>query len=170
MIFPTGLKEPVLPHNPPFLSEAISLRTIGCVGEPQLRESKNQELMMVTWAPLSTIADAGLPLTSIGTIIDRPLASSELETQTFTSLIAGLMGTGLGELLWEDLFGDRLLTLVGGGGQPCSASDAGVTVSGNGWPCGLWTGFQPLNPALRCLMVWLWGLVASLAIVTARKE
>ena len=105
---------------------------------------------MVTWVPLSTTADGGLPLTSIGTIIDRPLASSELEIQTFTSLIAGLVGTGLGELLWEDLFGDRLLTLVGGGGQPYSASDAGGTVSGNSWPCGLWTGFWPLNPALRC--------------------
>ena len=111
--------------------------------------------MMVTWVPLSTTADAGLSLTSIGTVIDRPLASSELETQTFTSLIAGLVGTGLGQLLVEDLSGDRLLNLVGGGGQLCSTYGTRGTVSGNGWPCGLWTGFQPLNPALGCLTVWL---------------
>ena len=69
--------------------------------------------------------------------------------------MASLVGTGLGELLWEDLSGDSLLTLVGGGGQLCSASNAEGAVSGNGWPCGLWTGFWPLNPALSCLTVWL---------------
>ena len=53
---------------------------------------------MVTGAPVSMTADAGLPLTSMGTIIDKPLTSSEPEDLTETSFredLSGLGDTGL---------------------------------------------------------------------------
>ena len=62
------------------------------------------------------MADAGLPLISIGTIVEKPLDSSELEALTTISLMAGLGVLDSGATLLEDLSGGKLLTLGWGGG------------------------------------------------------
>ena len=91
----------------------------------------------------------------MGTIMDKPLDSSELEGLTTISLMAGLMGLDPGGTLLKDWSGGKLQTLGGGGGQLCLFADVIGTVSGNGWPCGLGTGFRPFNPGLGSLTVWL---------------
>ena len=74
----------------------------------------------MTWASVSMTADTGLPLTSIGTIIDKPLISSEQEVLTkisFREDVQGLEGTRVG----VGLLDGNSLTTVGGtaiGGQP----------------------------------------------------
>ena len=71
---------------------------------------------------MSITAEAGLPLISMGTIMDKPLDSFELEALNTFSLMAGLGVLDSGAtLLFEDLSCGKLLTL-GGGGDDCACS------------------------------------------------
>ena len=99
MIFLPGLNELFSPHNPELFSGSIPLRITGSDGKEQFRLSKNWELTIVTWAPVSITAEAGLLLISMGTIMDNPLDSSELEALTTISLMAGLRGLDSGATL-----------------------------------------------------------------------
>ena len=93
-------------------------------------------------------ADTGLPLTSRGTIIDKPLISSDQDDLTETSFREDVSGFG-GTRVGVGLLDGNSLTTVGGtviGGQPLDG------ISGmfwdSDWPWGLWTELWPVNSVL----------------------
>ena len=89
--------------------------------------------MIVTWALVSMTADTSLPWTSRGTIIDKPLISSEQDDLTQTSFredVSGFGGTRVGVGLLD---GNSLTVGVTAiGGQPLERMSG--MFWDNGWP------------------------------------